>query len=140
MEASPGFTLFKSCAGSPLTRCRDKCLLLLEVNEVLVVLEDLDIRERSPCFLQSLSSNSFLSLRWSFPLSLLMTSPSPLDLDSCYVVHCEPVILKQPSRQSHFIGCLYDGSTEVSPALLLRLVKNVEWRSKELRSKPLVWR
>ena len=102
-------------------------LLFFEVYQLFVVFEDAYISEGSPSLLDLLCREILLCLLWYLLLAREETTPSPLDLDSSDMIHCEAMVLEKTSCQSHLISCLNERSAEVSPALLLTLVKNVEW-------------
>ena len=74
-------------------------LLSLEVDQIFVVVEDLHICEATPSSLDFLSGKNVLRFLVLFLLSLLVTSPCPLDLNSCDMVHGESVILEESPRQ-----------------------------------------
>ena len=68
--------------------------LVLEVDQVLVILEDLDVREGTPTTLDALRSDLFLGLLGFLVLPALVASESPLNLDCSDMVHWKDVVLE----------------------------------------------
>lgn len=53
------------------------------------------------------------------------------------MIHGETVILEQTASQGHLVSSLNQGCTEIPPALVLALVKDVERRGEKLLSQLL---
>ena len=95
--ASDGFILFKSYPGSPLKRfisTSQDDLLFFEVDQIFVVVEDLDVGKCSPCILNLFCCYGLFGLLGYFALSFLVSSPSPLDLNSSNMVHSKPMVFE----------------------------------------------
>lgn len=71
--------------------------LVLEVDQILVILIDSYIRVRSPKPLDLLYCNLILCLQFNFLFSFEITSPCPLNLNGCDMIHCESVVLEKSS-------------------------------------------
>ena len=69
-------------------------LLFFEVDKILVIVENLDIGERSPSSLNLLCSQNILRLLSLLLFPLLISTPSPLNLDSSDMVHSKSMILE----------------------------------------------
>ena len=138
--ASAGLILFNSAPGSPLHKWLDFSqddLLFLEIDQILVVVEDLDVGECPPCILYFLGCNGFLVFFCDLALPLLVASPSPLNLNRCYMVHCKSVVLEQPPCQWHLVGRLNETCAEVLHASLFVFDHHVEGRSEEFLTQAL---
>lgn len=138
--ASCGLILFKSWAGEPLRYWfkNPRHLLFFKVNQVFVILEDPDVGKSSPSILNFFSSYSLLRLLLNLFLLFLVTSPSPLDLNCCDMIHGESVVFEKSSCQWHFIRWLNNTRTEVTHALFFALLHVIEGRSQKLLSKWLM--
>lgn len=106
--------------------------LLLKVDQVLIIVKDLDICKTPPSSLNFLSCDRFLSLTGNFLFPLSVTSPRPLYLDSRYMIHSKPMVLKKSACQTHLVRSLDEGGTEVLHAVLFIFVELVEGRSQKL--------
>ena len=69
-------------------------LLSLEVDQIFVVVEDLNVGECSPSVLNLLCCYCLFGLLSYFALSFLITSPSPLDLNGCNMVHRKSMVFE----------------------------------------------
>lgn len=99
---------------------------MLEINQVLVVLVNLNVRECTPCLLNLLSVNglnTFLSL---FPSLLKAGAPRPLDLNRTDVVHRKSMILEQAPCQGHLVSGLNQSSAEILHAAVFILCHDVK--------------
>ena len=105
---------------------------MLEVDQVFIVTVDAHVSVRAPSSLDLLGSQGVLRFELDLLLPLDVASPSPLNLDSSYVVHGEAMVFEQPPSQTHLVSCLDDGSAVVSQALVLILVHHVELGGEEL--------
>lgn len=72
-------------------------LLLFEIDEVFIVLEDLDVRKGTPGVLNFFCSDLVFRFLCELASSLLVPTPSPLDLNRRDVVHSETMVLEQAS-------------------------------------------
>ena len=110
---------------------------MLEIDQVFVVLEDPDVGEGAPGVLNLLSGDLILRLLSDLATLFLESSPSPLYLDRCDVVHGKPVILEQSSRQRHLVRGLNQSCAEVFHRLVFGLAHVVEGRGYELLTEAL---
>ena len=104
---------------------------VLEVDQIFVISVNSNVGVGSPSSLDLFSSELIFGLEFNLLFSLEITSPSPLNLDCCNVVHRKSMIFEKSSRKRHFVCGLNDGSTEISQALIFILVHNIEWRGQE---------
>ena len=110
-----------------------RSLLLFKVDQVLVVLENLDVGESAPGSLNFFCCDNIFRFLSHFLSSLLVTTPSPLNLDRSDMIHSKAMILEKTSCERHFVCCLDQAGTKVSHALLLILCHHIEpWGQKLL--------
>ena len=101
---------------------------LLEVDKVLVIPENLHIRESTPCLLYPLCRDLILTLLHLFLLALEESPPRPLYLNGRYVVHSKSVVFEKASGQGHFIRRLNQCGAEVTKTVFLTSSHDVEGR------------
>ena len=97
-----------------------------EVYQVLVVSVNSDIGVGPPSSLNFFGSHLVFGLELNFLFPLQVTSPSPLDLNGCDVIHCESMVFKESSREGHLVSGLDQSSTEVFHTLVLVFVHLVK--------------
>ncbi len=114
-----------------------KYLLLLKVDQIFVIVENFDVCKCSPRILNLFSSYSVFGFLCNLSASLLVSAPSPLYLNSCNVIHSEPMVLEKPTSQWHLISGLDQTGTKVSHALLLVLGHHIESRGQKFLSEAL---
>ena len=100
--------------------------LLSEVNQIFIIPVDPDIRVAPPCFLNFFSCNLIFGLKFNFLLSFQESSPCPLNLNCCDMVHGKPMIFKKSSGQGHLVGCLNYCSAIVPQALIFILMNDIK--------------
>jgi hypothetical protein len=128
--ASEGLIDLSKSYGEPLFLVMSigNYLLLFEVYQVFVILVYSNIRECSPALLNLLSGYILFTLLLLLSLSLQVSSPCPLNLDSSNVVHRETVVLKKPSGQTHLICSLNQGRTEILHTSIFVFCQHIKWR------------
>ena len=78
----------------------------LKVDQIFVIAENSHVCEGAPSTLNLLNSHDFLTFLRYFLFSLQKTSPSPLNLNCCNVIHSETMIFKQSPCECHLISSL----------------------------------
>ena len=107
----------------------ERVSLVTEIDEILVIPVDPDVRKRSPCSLYLLDSQMLLTLLLDLLLPIKIAPPSPLDLNGSYMVHGKSMILKKPTSQGHFVGSLNQRRAEISQTLIFVFVHHVKGTS-----------
>ena len=72
---------------------------MAEVDQIFIISVDPHVGVRPPGLLDLLCSHLVFGLELNFLLPLQVSPPGPLDLDGGDMVHGEPVVLEQSTRQ-----------------------------------------
>jgi len=99
-----------------------------EVNQVLVVTIDPHVSEAPPCALDLLCRHLVFSFKLHFLLSFEESSPGPLYLNSCNVIHCKAMIFEKSSGETHLVRGLNNSRAEVSQALIFIFMHHIKAR------------
>ena len=111
--------------------------LVFEIYKIFIVAVNPNISVGAPSSLDLLSGHLVLCFQLDLLFSLNEPSPRPLNLDGSNVVHSKTVVFEQASRKGHFISCLDNGRAEVSEALILIFMHDIEGRGQKLLSQRL---
>ena len=107
---------------------------LSEVNQIFIIPVDPHIGVASPRFLNFLCGYLIFGLKFNFLLSFQESSPCPLNLNGCNMIHGKSMIFEKSSGQRHLVSSLDNSSTIVSQALIFILMNDIKLRSQELLS------